>query len=364
MTQLRRSHSRRLGTFGVLPLLLGTLCLGLPQALTVVGCGADSTNTGNPPVVDRQKLSVTASGDDVVVAGEAGAVPSVARVTVTNLATEESESTTATDDGSFEVTLAGGVDDEYHVEVEVRGRKTSTNVTATANADPGAGFVGKDFLLESAEGISLVEDTTVRLSFSETSLSYYGGCNTMSGTYSVCDGKLCISESGSTLLGCSEALLAQDEWFSDFLTGTPALEYAGDTLTLTSMDATLEFLDREVADPDRPLTGPTWVIDTFIMGGAASNVSLDAEPTVTFADDGTFEAYTTCNTLIGSFVVDGPTLTLSDVSTTDIACPLPATMNAEQHIAQVLSNGEVAFEIDANRLALTRGELGLSATTE
>lgn len=364
MTHTRRSHSHRLGTFGALPLLLGTLCIGLPPALAVVGCGAVSTNTGNPPVVDRQKLSVTASGANVVVAGEAGAVPSVAHVKVTNLATEESESTTAAEDGSFEVTVVGSVDDEYRVEVEVGGRTTRTNVAAETDSDPASGFVGKDFLLESAEGFSPAEDTTLRLSFSETQLTYSGGCNTLTGTYSVCDGKLCMSEQSSTLLGCPAALSAQDDWFSDFLTGTPAIEHEGDTLTLTGMDATLEFEDREVADPDRPLTGRTWVIDTFIMGDAASNVSLDTDPTVEFDDNGTFEAYTTCNTLNGSFVVDGSTLTLSNVSTTDIACPLPATMSAEDHISQVLSNGEVAFEIDANRLALTRGELGLRATTE
>lgn len=371
MTHFRRSSLTHLipATLRPLPLVLGMACIGSPTLVGISGCGADSnsdvgsTDTGNPPVINGQKLRVTASGADVVVSGEVGAVPGDASVEVTNLSSGESRSTTAADDGSFEVTVAGSVDDEYRVDVEVGGRKSSTNVSATSDTDQPA-FIGKDFLLESAEGFTPVADTTVRLSFDESELRFSAGCNSHFGEYTLCGEKLCVDGFGSTAIGCPPDLGAQDQWLSEFFRSTPTLDYEGDTLILIGMDATLEFLDREVANPDRPLTGRTWTIDTFIMGDVASNVPLQDDPTVRFDDDGSFEAYTTCNTLAGAFEVDGRTLTLSDVTTTDIACTDPGVQAAEQHIAAVLGTGEVDFEIDANRLDLNRGQLGLSAVTD
>src|SRR5690606_19301611 len=80
-------------------LLLGLACLGAP-AFTL-GCGADSSNVdnpGNPPVVSEQKLRVEAADSGVSVVGEPGAVPGRAAIEVTNVATEQSETTTAAAD--------------------------------------------------------------------------------------------------------------------------------------------------------------------------------------------------------------------------------------------------------------------------
>ena len=78
-----------------------------------------------------------------------------------------------------------------------------------------------------------------------------------------------------------------DEWFSGFLQSSPLVTRAGATLTLEGAETTLEFLDREVADADRPLTGRTWTIDTLIENGAASNFPNGDPPTLQFGEDGT-----------------------------------------------------------------------------
>lgn len=347
-------------------LLLGLTCLGAP-ALTL-GCGAqsdtsniDSTDTGNPPVVSEQKLRVEASDSGVTVAGEAGAVPARAAIEVTNVATEQSETTTAAADGSFEVELEGTLDDEYRVKVEVDGR--STNATVSSNDTPTTGFLGKTFLLDSAEGHTFVEGTTPRLSFDESEIRFSAGCNSHFGNYTICGDKLCASDIGGTEIGCDEALHQQDYWLADFFTSEPAFAYEGDTLTLDGADATLVFLDREVANPDRTLTAGIWVIDTFITGDAASNVPLQVEPTILFEEDGSFEAFDTCNTLNGNYAVDNTELTLSNVSTTDEACG-DMGQTAREHIGQVMNNGTVSFEIEAARLTLMRDDLGLGATTD
>lgn len=222
---------------------------------------------------------------------------------------------------------------------------------------------GRSFLLQSSEGYTPVEDTTIRIYFEDDQFGFNAGCNSHSGTYSLCDGKLCVENLSSTAIGCAAELHDQDNWLAAFVTSEPELVLDGDTLTLTGDDATLVFLDREVADPDRPLTGRTWTIDTLIEGSAASGGFSDIAPTVQFDEDETFEVFTSCNTGEGSYAVEGQELVLSDVAYTEIACPSDQAQMAEAHIQSVLIDGTVTWEIEAARLTLMRGDLGLSATT-
>ena len=136
-------------------------------------------------------------------------------------------------------------------------------------------------------------------------------------------------------------------------------------MTLAGADATLEFLDRELANPDRPLTGRTWAIDTLIDGGAASTVPAQTTPTLVFRDDGVFESFSTCANGSGTYsVVDGE-LTVSDLGFEEPACPPTGNPLIQDRILAVLGgDGTVDFEIDAARLTLLRGTVGLSATTE
>jgi heat shock protein HslJ len=333
------------------------------------GCGAqtndapNSTDAGNPPVIDDQKLRIEEAAVGVLVSGEAGAVTPMASVEVMNLSTRDSASTTAEADGSFEVQIDGGVSDGFRVDVESNGQSTTANVSGGA-AEPSV--VGKAFLLDSAEGFTPVEGVEVRIDFDATIFGLFAGCNTLGGPYTLCDGKLCIDPHsfGGTLLDCPGEVGAQEDWLSDFFTSTPALTQDGDTLTFEGAEATLVFLDREVADPDRPLTDRVWNIDAYIVGGAAYSLSTATAPTVTFNEDGSFQADTTCNLLSGSFTTSGQTMTLSDVVITHAVCTDTDARAAEARIAEVLDDGTLSYEIDAARLNLMRDDLGLSATTE
>jgi heat shock protein HslJ len=124
----------------------------------------------------------------------------------------------------------------------------------------------------------------------------------------------------------------------------------------------LVFLDREVADPDRPLTGRLWTVDTFIQGGAAGNFPLQSAPTLAFDEDGSLQVDSGCNTGSGKYTRSGDQLTLADLAYTEIACS-GATAAAETMVQAVLRDGTLQLEIDRNRLTLQRGDVGLSATT-
>lgn len=340
--------------------LLGIALLTAPAA----GCGGTSTDTGNPPVVIGQKLRLTASAGGVAVSGDPGAVPAGARVDVVNTRTREAVTTTAEPDGSFVVELDGSVTDEYRIYTTLGAESWRTQLTSSGASDPERGLDGLEFLLQASEGFELLETTTLRLAFDDGNLSFSAGCNSHSGSYSLCDGRICVSNLASTNIGCDAPRHDQDEWLAAFFTSSPALEHVGAQLTLSGDEATLEFIDREVADPDRPLSGPTWSIDTLIAGGAASSVPTEASPTVAFGGDGAFEVFTGCNTGNGTYSVSGDTLALSTTAYTDAACGTEAGRSVEDHVTRVFASGQVRFEIDAARLTITRGDLGVAATTQ
>jgi heat shock protein HslJ len=339
--------------------------LGLALLTTLAGgCGGASTDTGNPPVVLGQQLRLRATATGVVVSGDAGAVPAGARVDVVNTATGETATTTAAQDGSFEVEIEGSTTDEYRVYAASAGQSWRTRLTSSGTAPAEPGLAGLQFLLESAVGYTPVAGTTIRLTFRADEVGFSAGCNSYFGPYSLCDGKLCISGLGGTEIGCPPELQAQDTWLAGFLQSSPGVTQAGPALTLSGAAATLEFLDREVADADRPLTGRTWTIDTFIENGAATNFPTQVPATLEFGTDGKVNIFTTCNGGTGSYTRDGQTLTLAAVGYTATACGPTGSPTAEERVTRVMADGEVTLEIEAGRLTLMRGELGLSATTE
>jgi heat shock protein HslJ len=345
------------------------LLLPVALSLGLAACGGatdpSSTDTGNPPVIVGQSLRVTPTATGVRVSGAAGTAPRGARVEVINLSTGESATTTAGSDGSFEVELAGTVADEYRVSSDLDGQTSSTHLTSAGASSSQVGLAGLVFLLQSAEGFTPVEGTSVRLSFDATTLSIAGGCNSQSGSYSMCDGRLCLSELSRTEIGCEPSLDAQDTWLSDFFLASPVVTQAGARLTLESPDATLSFLDREVADPDRRLVGPTWRVDTIIRGnGASAGASpVSSSPTIEFRTDGGFNVFTGCNSGGGTYTAGDGSINLSGAAVTEIGCA-PAIATVEEHIIEVLAAGTVDYEIEARRLTLTREDVGLSATTD
>lgn len=206
----------------------------------------------------------------------------------------------------------------------------------------------RTFLLKSSEGFQPAPGTTVGLSFSETRVGFNAGCNALGGYYKLSDGVLSVSEIGGTIIGCDAPRAQQEEWVADFLASGPLLTLVGYDLTLRSPTATLVFLDRVVADPDRPLVGTPWAIVTQMIGGTS--------PTLAFGADGRVDVDTTCNTGVGSFVRDGANLTLTNMTYTANTCG-----TLDKYLQSGLSDGTFTVKIVAAQLTLKRGEFILVA---
>lgn len=237
----------------------------------------------------------------------------------------------------------------------------STPPANGANAGPD----GRDFLsIRVTDGDAprpLVPGTVIRLGFADGRLSASAGCNIFGATYRL-DGDVLIVDGGAmTEMGCDDARFAQDDWLFGLLGARPTLTLDGNDLTLTSGTTTIELLDREVAEPDQALVGPTWTLSSIITGDAVSSVPAGVVATLVFNADGSVAVNPGCNSGGGTYLVEGDSLRFGDIVTTRMAC-LGPIMDVEAAVLDVLAADTVTFEIDADVLTLSAGDMGLQFT--
>jgi heat shock protein HslJ len=239
----------------------------------------------------------------------------------------------------------------------------ATTTTPATPATPAAiDLDGIDWLAVGSTGVTLVDGARVLFSFADGSLSVSGGCNTMFGGYQLDGDTLVVDAMASTEMACEQPLMDQDQALSAFLASRPTVDVSGDTLTLTGDAGVIELQDREVADPDRPLEGTTWRLDSVVTNDAAT-AWADVEPTLTI--DGTAASWALgCNTGVGDVTVDGDTITFGPVGVTKMACEGNAA-EVEAAILGVITAWETAgttvtWEINADQLTLSNGTDGLT----
>lgn len=332
--------------------------------LLVLACSSepDEPTEALPPVIVGEKVTIQSTVTGVAFLGEPGAVTSSARVDVVNASTGQTVTTTAAAAGSFELELGGTSMDQYGLYATVGEQSTRAFSSYGFTTDGEPGLAGLEFSSVAATGFTLATDTTISLIFDYNAISFDAGCNDHSAPYSLCDDRLCASDFRVTAIGCDPILQAQDEWMAAFFGSSPRLTRQGPRLTLAGDEASLEFIESSLLNPDRPLRGRTWTIDTLIAAGQARSVSL--EPTISFPTSGTLEVFTTCTTGSGFYGAYEPMLGITNMEYIEKPCDASGDTSIDELIRGVLARGDLLFEIDAARLTITRGSDGLQAHTE
>src|SRR5262249_10978517 len=124
------------------------------------------------------------------------------------------------------------------------------------------------------------------------------------------------------------------------------------------------FIDREVVDPDRPLEASLWDVEAWI-GGELAFVGGHEGPATLELVDGTARISTPCADGTASYVIDGASLKLSDVAIGYQVCPADECSSMyDAQMREVLVDGVLEWEIDADRLTLMRGDVGLILRTD
>ncbi len=240
-----------------------------------------------------------------------------------------------------------------------------TLVMAGCSAAAGTSLDGRAFLSTAVtidgQPHSLVPGTRIRISFADGSLSAAAGCNIYGATYQVQDGRLLASGGAMTEMACDEARMAQDDWLFGFIGARPEIIVTADTLTLAAAGTRITLLDREVADPDLPLIGPTWTVDSIISGDAVSSIPEHVVAVLIFQADGRVAIETGCNSGGGRFAATADALGFSELALTKRACE-GAAAEMEAAVLRVLRAETVGYRIEAGSLTLSAGGFGLGLT--
>jgi heat shock protein HslJ len=220
----------------------------------------------------------------------------------------------------------------------------------------GAGDLwGRTFLsttiTENGRTRPLVPGTTLRLTFQDGSLSAHAGCNHLKGRVSVEGGRLAVDRFASTRMACDAPLEEQDAWLAGFLGEGPTWRLDGEDLVLTTADTEVRLVDRRTADPDRPLRGTRWVVDSIIDDRSAASVPAGAEAYLTLTDGDRVEGFTGCNTFGGRAVERDGRITFSEIVSTKMACD--GGREALESAVIAVLDGEVSAQVEADTLTLT-----------
>ena len=204
----------------------------------------------------------------------------------------------------------------------------------------------------------LAANTRLRISFSHRQIGLSAGCNSMGGAYVVRNGLLTVTDLTTTDMGCDPDLMDQDTWLADLITSGPTIRLDGNDLRIKGGETVIHLVDREVADPDRPLVGPTWSVVSVISGDAVSSVPDGVLATLSFTDDGQVLIDTGCNGAGGRYATGDGTVTFSDI-VSELKLCLDDRNAMEVSVMGVLNAGEVTYSIEADMLTLSAGEHGL-----
>ena len=242
---------------------------------------------------------------------------------------------------------------------------TNPSTTPEPGDDLAALLAGKTYLSQSTTGITLADGAVLRISFDDGRISVSGGCNGMGGDVTFEGDAMTVGLMMSTQMACDQPLMDQDSAVQAFLTAGTTVSVDGDTLvltgTLTGSEATITLLDREVADPDRPLADTAWTVTGVISSDAISSGWGSAVATLTIVD-GQAQVNTGCNTGFATVTVDeaAGTITFGPLALTKMMCDDDA-MRLEQEVTRVLT-GTATYSIEAGSLTLMNGSDGLQFT--
>jgi heat shock protein HslJ len=242
---------------------------------------------------------------------------------------------------------------------------TTPDTTPATGDDLAALLAGKAYLSQSTTGITLAPDAVLRISFDDGRIGVSGGCNGMGGDVTFDGATMTVGPMMMTQMACDQPLMDQDSAVQAFLTAGTTVSVDGDTITITGTfdgaDASITLLDREVADPDRPLADTAWTVTGVISSDAISAGWGSAVATLTIVD-GQAQVNAGCNTGFATVTVDeaAGTITFGPLALTRKMCDEDA-MRLEQEVSRVLT-GTASYTIEAGSLTLMNGADGLQFT--
>ncbi|RZU52723.1 META domain-containing protein [Krasilnikovia cinnamomea] len=225
---------------------------------------------------------------------------------------------------------------------------------AADQPSPAAALIGRTFVSapDPADGQTrqLVAGSRVRLSFEPGTLSAEAGCNHLTATVTPDDQRLVVSDVGGTMMACPAALMDQDAWLTGFLQEGPRWQLTGDVLLLSTGTARLRLVDIRSAEPDRPLAGPRWSVQTLVQGDTAASVPAGTQAHLVFGA-GRVTGSAGCTGLDGAVTVSDTTVTFGQITARGRDCS-PESRALDRAVLGML-RGTLSYRITGAQLMLT-----------
>jgi heat shock protein HslJ len=160
----------------------------------------------------------------------------------------------------------------------------------------------------------------------------------------------------ATEMACvNGGIMESEAAYLDAFARVEGVEVVAERLVLRGDEVELVY-EREEPEPDTPLTGTTWQLESLVPGdGPDAAVSSAADPAeLRFDGDGTMTASTGCRELAGPYHLDMEQLDLTEVGIDDAECDDDHLVDQDEHVeATLLSGTAIRFEIEGDRLELT-----------
>ncbi|MCU1645197.1 MAG: hypothetical protein JWN03_5472 [Nocardia sp.] len=221
--------------------------------------------------------------------------------------------------------------------------------------------MGRSFVSTQVKGTAIPGGGPLTLKFADGRVSAAAGCNTATGPVTLDGDTLEVGQMATTLMGCPGDTAGADGWVDGLLHSAPSWKLAGPNLTLTGNGITVTLQDRKVAQPDKPLTGTTWIVTALLHTDAEvrSQTLDEVRPALTIAPDGTLTGSAGCNQMTGRAEIAGSDVSFH-VATTRMLCD-PQVMDVERDVLAVL-NGKATATIDSDTLTLRNASTGTGLT--
>lgn len=201
-----------------------------------------------------------------------------------------------------------------------------------------------------AEGAQVPTEVRITASFDDAgAIGGSSGCNTYGGSYTTDGDSMTIGGLFSTQIACQPPLDAIESAYLAALGNVNGYQISGDTLVLTTTGGALSF----TAEQPLPLVGTAWQLESVATGADAVS-SVVAPGSITFADDGTVDGSTGCNTFNGSYTVDGASLSIGPLATTKIGCP--EDVAAQETVVLLGLDAVSTFTVEGSSLSLMGGD--------
>lgn len=238
-----------------------------------------------------------------------------------------------------------------------RDTSATADTTSLAPSSPGDALWGRTFVSTAVTGTAIPGGGPLEVAFPERDgIAMSAGCNRGVGSVDLADGVVTTGPIATTMTACPGELVGADKWMTDLFASRPGWTYVDDVLTLAAPGVTVVLADKKTTDPDRPVVGTAWVVESLIGPDAVvTSTALDAAaPTLTIGQDGRATGSTGCNRFDGPVRVGDSTITLGPLATTRTACP-DDLAEIERTVLHVL-DGEVTYSVEGPTMRLLRAD--------